>query len=356
MHHIVSDGWSLGVLVQELMTLYRAFSRGEAAALSPLPVQYRDFARWQREWLRDETVAPELEHWRSRLAGAPHVLALPTDRPRPAVETHRGAMHTFTIEPEVEQQLRAVVRREGATLFMALLAALEVVLSRWTGQRDFLIGTPVANRRLAEIEGLIGLFMNTLVLRADLEGDPTYPEMLSRVRETCLDAYSHQDLPFERLVEELRPERDPSRNPLFQVMFVLQNAPMAALELPGLLMQGVDLDRGASQVDLTLYVQETPNGLRGTFEYATDLFEASTIERMEGHLQTLLRGIVAEPTARISALPLLTEGERKAMAGWNDTARAYPLERCLHELIEEQVGADARGGGGAGRGRAAHLR
>jgi hypothetical protein len=229
MHHIVSDGWSMGVLTRELGELYRGFLQGRPASLPVLRVQYRDFARWQRGWLKGEVLERELAHWRERLAGAPQVLELPTDRPRPPVESHRGAVYSLTLPRELLERLQGLSRREGATLFMTLLSGFALLLARYSGQQDLLIGTPVANRNRAEIEGLIGFFVNTLVLRADTSGEPTVREFLARMREACLDAYAHQDLPFERLVEELQPSRDMSRNPVYQVRFALQNAQDALL-------------------------------------------------------------------------------------------------------------------------------
>src|SRR5882762_3378555 len=257
MHHIISDGWSMGILIRELGELYAGYCRGEAPTLPALRLQYRDFARWQRSWLQGEALEGLLAHWRTRLAGAPQVLELPADRPRPAVESNRGAIYSFTLRLELANALRRLARREGATLFMTLLAGFTLLLSRYSGQEDFLVGTPVANRSRTEIENLVGLFVNTLVLRANLSGDVSAREFLARVREVCLDAFAHQNLPFDQLIEDMRPQRDLSRNPLFQVMFILQNAPLHALELPGLTLKPVDVDRGAAQVDLTLYMRET---------------------------------------------------------------------------------------------------
>jgi amino acid adenylation domain-containing protein/FkbM family methyltransferase len=327
-HHIVSDAWSVNVLVRELGFLYGGLVSGVAAALPELPVQYRDFVRWQGEWLQGETLARQREHWRSHLAGAPQVLDLPTDRPRPPAETHRGALCSFIIPEEVRRGIDALARREGATLFMALLAALDVLLWRYTGQEDLLVGTPVANRSRPELEGLIGFFVNTLVLRGDVSGDPTVRQLLGRVREACLDAYANQELPFETLVEDLRPDRDLSRNPIFQVMLVLQNAPQQPFAAPGLTVTPVVVDRGASQLDLTLYVEESPAGLQGTFEYAVDLFDRETIERMSGHFIAVLRAILQQParpaSELVATLPLTRDGriDRKAIPALLSSAPA----------------------------------
>ncbi|HQY71732.1 MAG TPA: amino acid adenylation domain-containing protein, partial [Pseudomonadales bacterium] len=338
MHHIVSDGWSLGVLTRELGEFYRSFVRGEAPGLPALRIQYRDFARWQRGWLQGEVLASQISYWRESLAGAPRVLELPTDRPRPAVESHRGASHAFTLPRELADQLQALSRREGSSLFMTLLSGFALLLSRYSGQRDLLIGTPVANRNRAEIEPLIGFFVNTLVLRADLSGEPSVRAFLARMREVCLDAFAHQDLPFDRLVEELHPERDMSRNPVFQVMFGLQNAPMDPLELPGLTFEPVNAAAGAAQFDISLMAWETPEGLAAAFTYATDLFDAATIARMGVHWGALLEAMVAAPERRVQELAMLTGAERRQLlVEWNDTKTDYPRESCVQELFEAQA-------------------
>ncbi len=338
MHHIISDGWSLGILFRELGELYGCFCRGEPANLPALGLQYRDFAHWQRRWLQGEGVERLLKHWRSRLAGVPQVLELPADHPRPATESNRGASHAFTLPFEMAEALRRLARREGATLFMALLTGLNVLLSRYSGQEDLLVGTPVANRTRREIEDVVGCFVNTLVLRGDLSGDPPASALLRRMREACLDAFDHQDLPFERLVEEMRPARDLSRNPLIQVMFVMENMPLRPLDLPGLTQAPLEIDPGVSHVDLMLLVQESPEGLACVFEYATDLFEAPTIERMATHLRALLEAMAASPEKRLSELPLLTDSERQSLVvDWNSPAVNYPRDSCVHELFELQA-------------------
>ena len=338
MHHIISDGWSLGVLTRELGTLYGGFARGEVPALPPLRLQYRDFARWHRNWLQSEALEGMLAHWRERLSGAPQVLELPTDRERPVVESFRGASYSFTLPVELTEALRRLSRREGTTLFMTLLSGFALLLARYSGQQDLLVGTPVANRNRAEIEGLIGFFVNTLVLRANLAGEPSVREFLGLMREVCLDAYAHQDLPFERLVDELRPARDMSRNAVFQVMFAQQNSPNEALELSRLTLRPVQLDNETTKFDLTLVVQETPEKFIGVFSYATDLFDESTIVRMAVHWRTLLEAMVATPERRVSELRLLTESERRQqLLDWNRTERDYPREACVAELFERQV-------------------
>ncbi|MDQ1592735.1 MAG: hypothetical protein QOG71_3362 [Pyrinomonadaceae bacterium] len=338
MHHIVSDGWSMAVLIREVATLYEAFSHNLPSPLAELSVQYADFAHWQRRWLQGEVLERQLAYWTRQLAGMPAALELPADHPRPAVQSYRGATRHFALPPNLSDALQARAASEGVTLFMLLLAAFQTLLHRYTGQEDISVGSPIANRNRAETESLIGFFVNTLVMRADLSGDPTFSELLGRVREVALAAYTHQDLPFERLVGELQPERRTSHSPLFQVLFVLQNAPMPALELPGLTLTPIIADTGIAKFDLTLSLEETPHGLKGSFGYNTDLFEPPTIERMAGHFRTLLEGIAAHPARRLSELPLLTEREtRQLLDEWNDTAAAYPRDVCFHELFERQV-------------------
>ena len=338
MHHIISDGWSLGILFRELGALYGGFCRGETTTLPALRLQYRDYARWQGRWLQGEALTGLLAHWRARLAGAPQVLELPADRPRPVVESNRGAIYRFTLPLELAEALRGLARREGATLYMTLLTGFTALLSRYSGQQDLLVGTPVTKRSPAEIEDVVGCFVNTLVLRADLSGDPSVREFLRRMREVCLDALAHQDLPFERLVEELRPARDLGRNPVVQVLFALQNAPLGPLDLPGLTLGPLDIDPGVAHVDLTLQVQETAAGLSGQFEYATDLFDERTIVRLATHWRSLLAAMVASPESRVGALPLLSDPERRQLlVEWNETAVDYPRESCVHHLVEAQA-------------------
>ena len=338
MHHIVSDGWSLGVLMRELGVLYEGFSTGKPASLPELPIQYADFALWQRECLSGEVLESNLAYWKQQLGGELPVLELPTDRPRPPVQTYRGARQSFELSKDLTDELNALSRREGVTLFMTLLAAFKVLLYRYTGQEDVIVGSPIANRNWAEIEGLIGFFGNTLVLRSDLSGTPSFRELLGRVREMALGAYAHQYLPFERLVEELQPERDLSFNPLFQVMFALQNAPMPDWEFSGLALSPLEVDSQTAKFDLGLSLTETEQGLVGSFGYNTDLFDEATIARMVGHWRTLLEGVVADPNKQIWELPILTEAERhQLLVEWNATEADYPKDKCIHQLFEEQV-------------------
>jgi len=337
-HHIASDGWSTGILWRELGHLYAAARAGQPPALPPLPIQYADYAVWQRQWLQGDVLAAQLAYWRTQLAGAPAQLALPTDRPRPAVQTGRGGHRTRPLPPALHAALEALSRQAGATLFMTLLAAFQTLLARYTGQEDLVVGSPIAGRTRVETEGLIGFFVNTLALRADLAGDPPFRTLLGRVREGCLEAYAHQELPFEKLVEELQPARTLSQSPLVQVMFVLQNAPRTALALPGLTLTPVRVESGTAKFDLTLAVTATDAGLQTTAEYNADLFDAATVDRLLGHYETLLAGVVATPDAPLSALPLLPAAERhQLLVEWNATATAYPRDCRIHELFEAQV-------------------
>ena len=337
MHHIVTDGWSLGVLDREIAALYGAFSRGEASPLPDLPVQYADYAAWQRSWLSGDVLTASLSYWKDHVAGAPRALELPTDRPRPPVQTYRGARVGFVAPEGLAQATLAFSRREGTTLFMTLLAAFDALLHRWTGQSDVVVGAPIANRTRAETEGLIGFFVNTAVLRARIPADLTFRGLLAQVKETCLGAYAYQDMPFERLVQELEPERDMSRSPLFQVVFVLQNAPKSAVALPGVKRRDLGTSAVTAKFDLQLTAVEGASGLAFAFEYNVDLFDAGTIERMSAHFLTLLAGAVAEPERRIGELPLLPESERRALLAWNDVTTAFPVNSSLHELFESQV-------------------
>ncbi|KYG06012.1 hypothetical protein BE21_37340, partial [Sorangium cellulosum] len=337
-HHIVSDGWSMGVFLRESSALYEAFSADRPSPLPDLPIQYADYALWQRQWLSGELLQAQLAYWKQQLAGAPSALSLPTDRPRPAMQTYRGAALRLELPAALVARLRDLGRRHRVTLFMTLLSAFKVLLSRYAGQDDIVVGTPIAGRTHVETEGLIGFFVNTLVLRTDLSGDPAFVELLGRVREVTLGAYAHQDLPFERLVEELAPERDLSRSPLFQVMLVLQNAPLPEASLGGVKLLPLYVQGTTAKRDLTLSLQETESGLVGELEYATDLFDAATIARMAGHFRTLLGSVAEAPGRRISELSLLSPDERhEVIEAWNDTAAEYPDGRCIHALIEEQV-------------------
>jgi amino acid adenylation domain-containing protein len=338
MHHIVCDGWSMGIFIRELSALYEAFSKGALSPLPELPIQYADFAHWQRQWLQGEVLAAHLAYWRQQLAGAPPVLELPTDRPRSAVQTFRGATQFLALPKPLSQKLKVLSQRWGVTLFMTLLAAFQTLLYRYTGHSNICVGTPIANRNRSEIEGLIGFFVNTLVLHTDLSGNPSFPELLGRVRQVALGAYAHQDLPFEQLVEVLQPDRSLSHQPLFQVMFVVHDALMTTLELSGVTLSSLEMDSETAKFDLTLSIADGEQGLMGSLEYNTDLFETATITRMLGHFQTLLEGIVANPEQRLSDLPLLTQAERHTLlVEWNDTEVDYPKDICIHQLFEAQV-------------------
>jgi amino acid adenylation domain-containing protein len=337
-HHIVSDDWSTGILIQEIATLYQVFLEGKPSPLPELSIQYADFAVWQRQWLQGKAQQTQLNYWKKQLGNNLPILNLPTDYPRPTKLTYQGATQSFTLSPSLTKALKALCQQQGVTLFMLLLAAFKVLLYRYSHQEDLVVGTPIANRNRAEIEGLIGFFVNTLVLRTNLEGKLRFTELLQRVKQITLEAYSHQDLPFEKLVEELKPERHLNRNPLFDVMFALQNAPESELKLPGLSLSSIDEDSNTAKFDLSLDLFESSFGLTGAFEYSTDLFEASTIERMIGHFQVLLKAIVTHPETKLSELPLLTEAERnQILFHWNDTKIEYPLNQCIHSLFEAQV-------------------
>ncbi|HVF62225.1 MAG TPA: amino acid adenylation domain-containing protein [Thermoanaerobaculia bacterium] len=336
-HHTVSDAWSQGVLVAELSELYAAAIAGRPSPLPPLPIQYADYAAWQRRRLQGRALAAQVAFWREALAGAPALLELPTDRPRPAVQTFAGARRLAVLPPPLLARLRDLSRRQGATLFMTLLAAFQALLARWSGAEDLTVGTPIAGRTRRETEGLIGLFVNTLVLRAGLAGDPAFADFLAQVRERALAAFAHQDLPFEKLVEALNPERALSHTPLFQVLFVLQNAPRQAAPLPGLRFGRMEVEEGVAKFDLTLAASETAAGLALSLEFNRDLFDAETAERLLGHLRTLLAAVVEDPGRRLSELPWLTAEERRQLAAWNDTARDYGPAVSLHALIAEQV-------------------
>ena len=344
-HHIVFDGWSLGVLVEELAALYSFYinalpiqSAQQSTPLPALPIQYADYAAWQRQWLRGEVLERQLAYWRAQLAGVPAALELPTDHARPAVQGTRGARHAVELDPEMTAALVALSRREHVTLFMTLLAAFQVLLSRYSGQEDICVGTPIAGRSHPAAEPLIGCFVNTLVLRADLAGDPAFRAILEQVREVALGAYAHQELPFEYLVEALQPERNLSRTPLFQVMFALQNFPHPQVTLADVRLLPLDDAGGTAKFDLMLVLWEAGAGLAGNIEYNCDLFEAATIARLAGHFQILLEGIIADPDRRISALPLLpAEEQHQVLVEWNRTHAGYPQERCLHEWLAEQV-------------------
>lgn len=338
MHHIICDGWSFGILIQELSALYYAFCAGVPSPLPDLSIQYVDFAHWQRQHLQGEVLDNQLGYWQQKLADLPALLELPLDHSRPVVQTYRGSSETFALSPELTTRLQGLSQQSGGTLFMTLLAAFGILLSRYSGQEDIAIGSPIANRNRQEVEPLIGFFVNTLVLRLDLGDNPSFIDLLKGVQTTCLEAYAHQDVPFEKLVEVLQPERNLSHTPLFQVMFVLQNAPMGDLALPELTLSPFDLEAVTAKFDLTLMLWEANGELRGTWEYNRDLFEPETIHRAIAHFQTLLEGIVANPQQPIAQLPLLTEAEKQQLlVEWNQTETDYPHDKCIHQLFEEQV-------------------
>jgi amino acid adenylation domain-containing protein len=338
MHHIVSDGWSMGVLFRELSTLYEAYLAGRESPLPELPVQYADYAVWQREQLAGEALDRQLSYWKERLGDAPALLELPTDHPRPAVQAYRGASVPVQFPPELLERLQALGRSEGATLYMVLLGAFQVLLGKYAGSEDIVVGSPIAGRTRGEVEELIGFFVNTLVLRTDLSGDPSFRDTLRRVREATLGAYAHQDVPFEKLVAELQPERSLSHSPLFQVMFTLQNAGGGRAALAGLSVSGAGAGLANAKFDLDLELTPTPQGLRGGLNYSTDLFDRATIERMLGHLERVLEQVTANADVRLSELELLGEAERAlVLEEWNRIEAEYPADRCIHELVEAQA-------------------
>jgi len=351
MHHICSDDWSIGVLIRELQAIYTAFINQQPSPLPELSLQYADFAEWQREWLQGEVLETQLAYWRQQLRGI-SVLNLPTDRPAPAMQSYRGKTQYLELPKKLKDALVALSQREGATLFMTLLAAFQTLLYRYSQQTDIVVGSPIANRNLSEIEALIGFFVNTLVLRTDCSGNPTFRDFLGRVREVTLGAYAHQDLPFEKLVEELHPERSLNRHPLFQIVFGLQNAPVDELELPELKLSSFHLETQTTRFDLELHLWEAADkfrsrygehwqdseGLRGVAVYNPDLFDEVTIARMLRHFKTLLESIVANPEQGIANLPLLSENEvNQLLIEWNDTRTDYPRNKCIHQLFEERA-------------------
>ena len=337
MHHVVSDGWSMGVLLRELSDLYGAFRDGGASPLADLPVQYGDFALWQRAQLDGEALAGPLAWWTERLSGAPELLQLPSDRPRPAVQSYRGAQVPIRLSAELSERLEALGRREGATPYMVLLGAFQVLLSRYAAMDDVVVGSTIAGRTRVEVEGLVGLFMNTLVLRTDLGGDPDFREVLRRVRAVTVGAYEHQEVPFERLVDALRPERTLSHAPLFQVLFELHDTDGAGPGLPGVAARRVDVEARTAKVDLALALRKTPRGLAGGLTYATDLFDAGTARRMVEHLERVLEQVAAHADRRLSRLELMGRAERARVLEWNRTTAKYPADRCIHHLFEAQA-------------------
>ena len=337
-HHIASDGWSNRVLLRELKALYQAYRHSQPSPLPDLAVQYADFAVWQRRWLQGPVLDQQVSYWKKQLEGAPALLELPTDRPRPAQQLYHGGVARAELPTSLVLSLRELSRSSGATLFMTLLAAFQVLMRRYTGCEDIMIGSPISGRDLPEVENLIGFFVNTLVLRGDLSGNPDFRTLVQRTRKTALDAYTHQEVPFEKVVEVLRPERDMSHSPLFQVMLVFQNAANDAGWLDDLEILGEPISTGASVFDLTLFVREMGDELKLGVEYSTDLFDGSRINRMLGHYQRLLEAIVAEPGRPVADLPLLTEPEQKQILfDWNETYLSFPQDKLLSDLVEEQA-------------------
>jgi amino acid adenylation domain-containing protein len=337
MHHVVTDGWSMGIFTRELSALYGAFREGRPSPLPELQVQYADYALWQREHLDRGALAAQVEYWKGKLAGAPRLLELPTDHPRPQVQGFSGAKERFTVSPEVTEQLRALAQREGSTLFMVLLAGWQLLLSRYSGQTDVVVGTTLAGRTRHEVEPLIGMFFNTLPLRTDLSGDPGFPELLARVRETTLEAYAHQDVPFDRLLDEVRVERSPGASPLVQALFELQNTPALGVALPGLTPSPVRSELGTAKIEMSLVMLETATGMSGVLQYASDLFEPESMRRMLSQFSVLLAGIAEDARRPLSALPVLGDEERReVLSEWNDTDRPFP-PATLHGLFEDQL-------------------
>ena len=340
MHHIISDGWSIEILLQELAALYRGYVTGAPLTLPPLPIQYADFAAWQRQWLQGDVLDNQLNYWRSQLGENLPVLQLTTDFPRARVQTISGAVEPFSLSAELTEQLKALGQQHTATLFMTLLAAFNVLLYRYSGQIDIVVGSPIANRNRPEVEGLIGFFVNTLVWRSTFSPLDRFDDLLEHVKSHTWQAYEHQDLPFEKLVEALQPERDLSYHPLFQVKFRLENASRQTVTFPGLTLKLLPQAYTTAKLDLGVDLYETPDGLVGGFEYNSDLFHSDTIRRMVRHFETLLEAIAADPTQRLAELPLLTSEERQTMVqGWNDTQTPYDTDHCFHHLFEAQAAA-----------------
>ncbi|HEV2736078.1 MAG TPA: condensation domain-containing protein, partial [Longimicrobiaceae bacterium] len=336
-HHVASDGWSMSLFVGEMLEAYRALLAGAAPALPDLPVRFADFAAWQRDVLGGDLPAGDLAWWRDHLDGAPALLELPTDRPRPPAQSTRGAIHVFDLPPELLDSVQALARAEGATPFMALLAAFTVLLGRWSGQEDVVVGSPVAGRMRSETERLVGFFANTLPLRTDLSGDPPFRALLARVREATLGAYARQEVPFERIVEALRVERSLAHAPVFQAMFTLQNNP-GIVEVAGFRLEPEDTESGTAKFDLTFGLEEREGRLEGIVEYATALFDAETIARLVAQYRVLLAGIVADPARPVSGLPLLAADERALLlSDWSGTDPGEADGACLHELFEAQA-------------------
>ncbi len=338
MHHIVCDGWSLSVFFSELASLYEAFSHGRVSTLEALPVQYNDYAVWQQEWLQSDAVGPHVDYWMDHLQGYPRNLNMPANYRRPSVQSFRGSTENFIVPEQLTDRLKKFSSQEGATLFMTLLAAYQVLLYRYSGQTDIVTGSPIASRNHPETHDMIGCFINTLALRTDLTGSPGFRELLSRVRVMTLDAYAHQDLPFQVLVEKVQSSRDMTFSPLFQTSFVLQNTPELVREFAGLTFKLLNVDNETAKYDLTLAMTEDEGRLTGEFEYSVDLFDAGTVRNLIQHFQMLLESILADPDRPVSELSFLTEDEKhRQLVEWNDTGTDYPGNKCIRELFEEQV-------------------
>ncbi|HYM01164.1 MAG TPA: condensation domain-containing protein, partial [Blastocatellia bacterium] len=338
-HHIACDGWSLGLLTGDLCSLYESFIKGEPSSLPELTIQYADFAMWQRDWLRGEVLEERLSYWKQQLADAPPLIELPLDHSRPGEQSFRGSTLEVRLSARLSTRLKAMSQHEGATLFMCLLAGFQVLLYRYEGHPDIVVGSPIANRNHPDIEQLIGFFVNSLVLRTDLSQNPSFREVIARVKNVALDAYAHQDLPFERLVEEMHPDRSVSYNPLIQVLFALQNAPAGRFELPGLMIRSDKIDFNSTRFDLELHLYDLADeGLSGFISYSTDLFERTTVERLAGHFSTFLEGIAADADRDIADVDFLSKGElQQLLVEWNDTATHYPFDSGIDVLFEKQA-------------------
>jgi amino acid adenylation domain-containing protein/non-ribosomal peptide synthase protein (TIGR01720 family) len=337
MHHIISDGWSMGVLVNEISSLYEAYCRDAASPLAELEIQYADYAVWQRRWLQGGVLDQQLQYWREQLQGVASVLELPGDRPRAAVQSFRGAIEQVRLSPHLSQALKRLSASEDVTLYMTLLTAFQILLARYAGTEDIVVGSPIAGRSRKEVERLIGFFVNTLVLRTHVDRNLTVQELMRRVRETALGAYSHQDIPFEQLIDALKPIREAGTTPLVQVMFTLQNMPQEVVTSQSLKLLPLEVNSGTAKFDLTLSVTETNEGLIGGLQYSTDLFDETTIKRLLGHYEQILEEMVANPQQRVGELKMLSAVEEQQVREWNETSSEYARESCIHELFAEQV-------------------
>ena len=337
-HHIIADGWSMGILTQELSHLYLAYNQNISPTLAPLPIQYLDFAMWQRQYFREKNLNYQLDYWQCALEDVPPTLSLPIDKLRPKIQTFNGATKTFSLSSVLTKQLKLLSQQNNVTIFITILSIFSILLSRYSEQSDFIIGSPIANRNHQEIEGLIGFFVNSLPLRIKLTENLTFTELLQQVKATALGAYEHQDLPFEKLVQELKIERNLGYNPLFQVLFALQNIPDATFEVEGLEVASIPTETKTAKFDLSLFVREIREELKCIWEYKTDLFNLDTIERMTGHFHTLVAEIISNPYQKVSSVPLLTKEEKKQiLLDWNNTQVDYPQDKCIHQLFEEQA-------------------